>query len=60
MTVNYNDVEEQLEYYCSECHRGIENPHYDKYCSFCGHKLNPDKVNKVRAKIKKLCFEEGH
>lgn len=60
MDINYNDTREQLEYYCTKCHGRIDNPHYYKYCSFCGHELNTDKVNKIRAKIKKICFEEGH
>ena len=63
MDINYNDIEEKLEFYCHKCHRGIDLPPVQtnvKYCSYCGHEFDVDKVNKIRQKIKKICFEEGH
>lgn len=64
MNIDYNDIHEKLEYYCNKCHRGIgEIPPIIsevKYCAYCGHKFNFDKVNKIRQKIKRICFEEGH
>lgn len=63
MDINYNDIEEKLEFYCHKCHRGINIPPIQsnaRYCQFCGHEFNVDKVNKIRQKIKKICFEEGH
>lgn len=59
MNVNYNDSKEELEYYCHNCHREVYNPHFYKYCPFCGHEYNVDNVNNIRAKIKQLCYEEG-
>ena len=63
MDIDYNDIKEKLEFYCHECHRGLNPPPVQtdvKYCSYCGHKFNVDKVNKIRQKIKKICFEEGN
>ena len=40
MDINYNDIEEKLEFYCHKCHRGIDLPPVQtnvKYCSYCGH-----------------------
>ncbi len=63
MEINYNDIEEKLEFYCHKCHRGLIMPPIQtkvKYCSYCGHEFDVDKVNKIRQKIKKICFEEGN
>lgn len=63
MNIDYNDIEEKLEFYCHECYRGINIPPVQsnaRYCQFCGHEFDVDKVNKIRQKIKKICFEEGH
>lgn len=63
MDINYNDIEEKLEFYCHKCHRDLILPPIQtnvKYCSYCGHEFDVNKVNKIRQKIKKICFEEGH
>lgn len=63
MNINYNDVEEKLEFYCNKCNRGLMLPPIQlnaKYCSYCGHKFDVNKVNNIRQKIKRICVEEGH
>ena len=63
MNINYNDVEEKLEFYCNKCNGGLMLPLIQtnaKYCSYCGHKFDVNKVNKIRQKIKRICVEEGH
>ena len=55
MDINYNDIREKLEFYCHKCHRGLIMPPIQtkvKYCSYCGHEFDVDKVNKIRQKIK--------
>lgn len=59
MDIQFNDREEKLDYFCNRCHRGIEHPHDYKFCPYCRHEYDVEKVNKIRQKIAKIIFNEG-